>query len=162
VTDYSGQAKAAAIGRSKAFAAANPGTAELRAFVSRFDKFPADLRMSLRPRLLASGERALQAVKASAHWSARIPAATRLRVSFAKRGAGLAIVVDRSKAPHARPLEHGGRPGTIRHPRWGDRSHWISQPARPFARPATEPWRAGADADIGAAVDAAARKHGFK
>lgn len=162
MTDYKARSKATAIARSKGFAASNPGTAELRAFIAQFEKFPAELRLELRPRLKAGGEGAVQAVKTAASWSTRIPGATRLRVSFARRTAGVAIVVNRNRAPHALNLEHRGRPGTVRHPRWGDRRHWLTQPARPFAHPAAEPWLRGVDSGIGEAVDAVARAHGFK
>lgn len=54
------------------------------------------------------------------------------RVSFAKRGASVRIAVNAKKAPHARPIENKGKPGTFRHPLFGNRNRWIKQPAKPF------------------------------
>lgn len=158
MTDYKARAKAQAIAHAKTFGERNPGTAELRGFIASFEKFPAELRTQLRPRLKAGGEQAVLAVKAAASWSTRIPGATRLKVSFARKTAGVAIVVDRKKAPHALNLENKGLPGQVRHPRWGDRRHWIGQPAKPFAHPAVQPWFRDVDADIGRAVDAVVRE----
>jgi hypothetical protein len=160
-TDRKAAAQAAARRRAQRFAKANPGTEKLRRFVRSFDKFPADVRAELRPKLKASAIRPLAQAKVNAAWSSRIPKAIRVQVSFAKKKAGVRLVVNRKKAPHARPLEKLGRRGRIRHPVPGLRA-WVSQPSRPFLWPAAQPWLKDADQIIGAAVDDAAAKHGFK
>lgn len=139
----------------------NPGAAQLRQFIVQFDKFPKELRQELRPALKDSAAPALaQAKKNAASWSKRIPRATRVAVSFAKKRPGVRLVVNRKKAPHARPYEHGGRGGTFRHPVFGNRDVWVSQRARPFLWPAAKPWMATVDKNVGAAVERAARRLG--
>ncbi|MBX6382163.1 MAG: HK97 gp10 family phage protein [Microbispora sp.] len=138
------------------------GTEELRRFIADLGKVPEEIRKELRPRLRKVGQAALTDVKARASWSSRIPGATRLSISLAKRDPGVSIVVDRKKAPHARPHEHGGRPGTFRHPLFGNRQRWVEQRARPFLWPGARPHFEQADRDIAAAVDEVARKAGFR
>jgi len=138
------------------------GTDELRALILDLGKLPDGIRKELRPALRRAGQRALVKARENAAWSTRIPAATRLRVSFAKRRPGVALVVNLRRAPHARPLENLGKQGTFRHPVFGNRNRWVSQPARPFLFPAARDTWQRVDADVRAAVDAAARKHGFR
>lgn len=92
------------------------------------------LLKELRTGIRKAAEPARQQVKQNAAGvSPRIAAAIPpARVSFAKRGASVRIVVNAKKAPHARPLENKGRPGKFRHPLFGNRNRWISQPAKPF------------------------------
>ncbi|GIH91939.1 HK97 gp10 family phage protein [Planobispora siamensis] len=141
---------------------AKTGTDDLRKLIRDLGKLPADMRRELRPEMRKAGQRALVKARANAAWSSRIPAATKLSVSFAKKRPGAVIRVDKGRAPHARPLENLGRRGSFRHPVFGDRDRWVAQRARPFLfSAAAEAWRA-IDADITAAVDRAARRHGFK
>jgi hypothetical protein len=153
---------------------ARTATDELRRLVRDLGKLPDDMRRELRPALLVTGQEALARARANASWSKRIPGATRLAVSFAKRRPGVALVVNLRQAPHARALENLGQQGTFRHPVpdtrrrgvraavRGDARLWVSQRARPFLFPAARAEWERIDADIGAAVDAAARRHGFK
>jgi hypothetical protein len=138
------------------------GTADLKAFIREFDKFPKELRQELRPKLRKTGEKALASVRALAGWSTRVPGATRLSVSFAKRNPGISIVVNRHKAPHARPHEHGGKPGFFRAPLFGNRRRWYRHRARPFLEPGARPHFERVDNEIKDAVDEAARKAGFR
>lgn len=90
------------------------------------------LLKELRTGLKKAAEPARQRVKANAP-SPRIASAIGpARVSFAAKGASVRIVANAKKAPHARPLENRGKPGTFRHPLFGDRKHWVKQQARPF------------------------------
>ncbi|MEV7804989.1 HK97 gp10 family phage protein [Microbispora sp. NPDC088329] len=127
-----------------------------------FGPLPAEIRRELRPALSRVAKPVLAEVRANASWSTRIPGATRISSSFSRRSAGVAITVSGRKAPHARPLENLGRPGSFRHPVFGDRQRWVSQAARPFLFQAV----AGADEELvretGRVVEAAARKHGFR
>lgn len=138
------------------------GTTELKAFIREFDKFPKEIRQEMRPKLRHAGQAALMSVRALAAWSTRIPAATRLSVSFAKKNPGVSIVVNRNRAPHARPYEHGGNPGTFRAPLFGNRRRWYSHQARPFLEPGARPHFERVDNEIRDAVDEAARKAGFR
>lgn len=138
------------------------GTDELRALIRDLGKLPPEIRKELRKPLRAAGMKALTAARADASWSTRIPAATRLSVSFAKKRPGVALVVNKTRAPHARAYEHLGSAGTFRHPLFGDRKTWVTQRAKPFLFPAAKAVFEQMDADIAQAVDAVARKHGFK
>lgn len=138
------------------------GTAELRLFIKQLGKMPKDIRSEIRPRLKGIGQAALFSVRARAIWSTRIPRATRLSIGLSKRNPGLSIVVDRNKAPHARPYEHGGEEGTFRAPLFGNRHHWYEHAARPFLVPGATPWFEQTDREVLAAVDEAARKAGFR
>jgi len=138
------------------------GGEEIRAFVRRFDRFPPNLRSELRRELRSIGNKALFSVRARAAWSTRIPRATRLKISISKTSPGIAIEVDRHKAPHARPYEHNDRDGTFRAPFFGDRARWYSHPARPFLVRGARPWFETTDREVMRVVDEAAHKAGFK
>jgi hypothetical protein len=138
------------------------GVDELRRLIRDLEKLPDEMRVELRREMRAAGQQALTKARENASWSSRIPAATRLQISFAKRRPGVALVVDKNRAPHGRALEHLGAPGTFRHPLFGNRKKWVRQKAKPFVFPAAREVFERMDADIAAAVDRAARKHGFK
>jgi hypothetical protein len=138
------------------------GTDDLRRLVRDLGKLPAEVRKELRPALRKAGTRARTRAQANAKWSRRIPRAIRLQVSFAKRRPGAALSVNKQRAPHARVLENLGKPGSFRHPLFGDRKRWVVQRARPFFFPAAAAEWQHIDRDVAAAVDAAARRHGFR
>lgn len=136
---------------------------ELKELAEEFGgKIPADLKKALRPVLRQTAQPALRAVKDKASWSSRVPAATRLQVSLAGKRPGVAIVVDRKKAPHARNWEHDGRAGRTRWPVFGNREVWAQAPSRPFLTPAATPWQERTQVSIGEIVDQVAREHGFR
>ncbi len=95
---------------------------ELAKLVADFGKIPLGVRRDLRPGIREATEPILSQAKANASWSTRIPRATRVKAAFGKRTAGVSIVVSAKRAPHARPYEHDGEPGTFRHPVFGPRS----------------------------------------
>lgn len=138
------------------------GNRQLQGFVREMGKVPNELRAEIRPVLRESAQRALQQARRNAWWSSRIPGATRISVGFSKRTPGVALVVNKNKAPHARPYENKGRQGSFRHPVFGDREKWVSQTARPFLHRAAEPWAKEIDADIAKVVDKVSRDIGFK
>ncbi|MDH2429318.1 HK97 gp10 family phage protein [Sphaerisporangium sp. TRM90804] len=138
------------------------GTDDLRSLIRSLGKLPDDMRKELRPVLRKAGQEALTQARANASWSTRIPKATKLSVSFAKRRPGIALTVNAARAPHARALENLGAPGFFRHPLFGNRRRWVRQKTRPFLWPAARAQLSQVDSDIAAAVDVAARKHGFK
>jgi len=136
---------------------------ELQRLIRDLGKIPDDLRKELRPAMRKAAEQVKREAQSRASWSTRIPGAIRVAVKFSGSGAGASVVVSGAKAPHARPYENLGNPGTFRHPRWGHREagDWITQQARPFLFPAA---RAKADAaaeEIDKAVVAVLRRNGF-
>lgn len=106
--------------------------AEVRKLIKDFGKLPPALRKELRPALRKGSQPALAEAKRRAGWSSRIPAATRISTSFAKKRAGVSIRVSAKRAPHARPNEDLDGSGDFRHPVFGNRSVWVTQHARPF------------------------------
>lgn len=100
-------------------------------------KIPTNLRKEIRPALREAAENVKRGAQGNSHWSSRIPAAMRIRVSFAQNRPGVFIVVDKGKAPHARPYE-GIIVGSFRHPVFGDRDVWVTQQTRPYLVPALE------------------------
>ncbi|MDH2425786.1 hypothetical protein [Sphaerisporangium sp. TRM90804] len=95
------------------------GNQELRKLVVDFGKMPPALRKELRPALQRGAQPILAQSRANSAWSTRIPQATRISPRFAKRRGGIVIVVSSRRAPHARPYENLGDPGTFRHPVFG-------------------------------------------
>ncbi|MEV4059725.1 HK97 gp10 family phage protein [Nonomuraea dietziae] len=140
---------------------AGKGSDDLRRLIRGVGKLPDDIRTELRPALRKAGQGALLRAQINASWSTRIPSAIRLQVSLTGKRPGVALVVDQRKAPHGRALENLGQQGTIRHPVFGRRDVWVRQRARPYLFRAAQAEMERMDTDIGAAVEAAARKHGF-
>lgn len=138
------------------------GNAALRDLVADLGKVPNEIRREIRPVLRRSAQPALRRAKENASWSSRIPGATRISVGFSKRTPGVALVVNKNKAPHARAYENDGRPGRFRAPLFGNREQWFSHKARPFLYRAAKPWMDEVDADIGKVVDKVARRAQFK
>lgn len=94
----------------------------------------------------------VSAAKANASWSSRIPGAIGLSVTTTRVG----VKANRRKAPHARAYEGTRRAGfgtqkSFRHPVFGNRNVWVSQPTRPFLAPAI---RANQDQFFARAEDA--------
>lgn len=135
---------------------------EIRRLIDDLGKIPKELKVQLRPGLRKAGEAVRDQARANASWSRRIPAATRVSVGFTKRNPGVSVQVTRSRAPHARPLEHGGLPGSFRHPVFGHRDRWVSQRARPFLARAAEQKAPQAERDIADVVDRVTREAGFR
>jgi hypothetical protein len=138
------------------------GIESLQNLIADLGKMPADLRKELRPALRKSAEKPLAQAKLNASWSTRIPGATRLSVGFSKRTPGVALVVNKNKAPHARVYENNGRDGFFRTPVFGNRKKWVSRRARPFLWPAAKPWTEDVNRDIGKAVDDVTKRLGFR
>jgi hypothetical protein len=133
---------------------------QLQALIRDLGAIPPDLKRELRPGLRKAAQPALTRIRSNASWSSRIPGATKLSTSFGNRP-GVTIRIDSKAAPHARPIEHDGEPGTFRHPVYGNREVWRPQQARPFfyrGVEATADQIRNAVADL---VDGAARRHGF-
>ena len=76
--------------------------------------------------------------KSRASFSTRIPDTIKVRVLAS---GNVEIVAGGPNAPDAAPLENKGQAGTFRHPVFGNREVWVSQPARPFLAPALDAHR---------------------
>ncbi|MFI7042588.1 HK97 gp10 family phage protein [Microbispora rosea] len=111
-------------------------SADLDKLIADFRKMPLDTRRKLRTEIRRVAAPVLSQVRSNAGWSSRIPAATTIKVGYSKSKSGATIVTSARKAPHARPYEHDGVPGTFRHPvnrpAARRRKPWVSQAARPF------------------------------
>lgn len=133
----------------------------VRDFARKLGKIPIELRRELRPELRHVGEVIRTDMRQRASYSSRIPGAIQMTVSFAAKGGGVRFRVNSKQAPHARVLERGnlgGRSDTFRHPVFGDRDVWVTQPTRPFFFPAIQAGREPLKQGISHAVAAAQRK----
>ena len=72
--------------------------------------------------------------RSKANFSTRIPGSVKVR----RRGLIVRVVAGGTAAPDAAPLDHRGLGGTFRHPVFGDRETWVSQPAKPFLENSAE------------------------
>lgn len=138
------------------------GAEEIRWFAQQLGKMPKDIRQDLRPKLKTIGQAALASVRARAAWSTRIPSATRLSIGLSKSNPGIAISVNKKRAPHARPYENNDSDGTFRAPLFGNRDRWFAHAARPFLVRGARPHFERVDEDIKTVIDEAARKAGFR
>lgn len=128
--------------------------ADVTSFRTQLAAVPKGLRRELRPRIKGSADKVAARVRSNASWSSRIPAATKVQVSFAARGAGVRVYVDHRAAPHARPYEFGsqGSRNVNRHPVFGNRQNWVDQPTRPFFMPAIRDSRDDVVREVQAAI----------
>lgn len=115
---------------------------------------PKELRPRLRKAIVSAGDAVAAQARVNAAWSTRIPSAIKTRVRFGS-SAGVRVVVDSKKAPHARPFEGIGQRGdTFRHPVFG-RDRWVEQQQRPFLVPALQAKRDQTLRAIQEAIDSA-------
>lgn len=131
---------------------------EVEELIKELGKIPKDLRTALRPGLREAGQEVAEDARRRASWSTRIPRAIRVSTTFSGRTPGVSVVVNKNKAPHGRPFEHGGGPGEFRHPVFGNRQVWVSQKARPFLYPALVAKGDEAAKKIADVVDVVVRK----
>lgn len=122
---------------------------------------PREVRKEVGPAIRKAAGPILQAAKANASWSTRIPGALRIAVRFGRRTSGVALVASAKRAPHARAYEGLGKQGNFRHPVHGHEGRWVTQRRRPFARPAVQQQRDEVRKAINDVVLDAARRHGF-
>lgn len=134
---------------------------ELQALVKDLGKVPPELRKALRPALKKAAEPMLADAKRRASYSTRIPKAIRIAVSYSKKKAGVRLVVNAKRAPHARPLENLGQRGTFRHPVPGNGDIWTAQQAKPFLFPAVFAHAEVVSKRIDATVEQVAKDLGF-
>lgn len=119
-------------------------------------KVPVQVRAAVRPAVNQAAELIAAQARANASWSSRIPGAISTSVRFSSRG-GAVVRVSSAAAPHARPYEGIGNPGsTFRHPVYGN-DWWVEQAERPFLIPARQAKGEAAKALIFAAVKSATR-----
>jgi hypothetical protein len=112
------------------------GSAGAAVLARRLDEVPVKARRRVAVGLRRSGEAVRSSAAQNASWSSRIPASLGVKVRFAGRTQGVAIVADAVAAPHARPYEGVTGSGEFRHPVFGHETVWVAQGTRPFLRPA--------------------------
>lgn len=136
----------------------------LDALITDLGKMPVELARELRPALKKAAQPILQDAKRRAGWSSRVPGAITIKTSLAQGKPGVRLVVDATKAPHARPFEFGSQRGGsyVRHPVFGNREIWVQQRTRPFFFPAVREGASEVAEQSSAAVMAAARSAGFR
>lgn len=132
---------------------------ELQALIRDLGAIPPALRRELRPGMLRAAQPVLQEMRRRSSWSSRIPGA----ISMTQAGTtfGVRFRVDSGRAPHARPYENDGSPGTFRHPVYGNRENWVSQAARPFFYGSVADKADEVRDAIGDIVMQVAHEHGF-
>lgn len=136
---------------------------EMRRLIDDIGKIPKDLKVKLRPGLRAVGQIVRDQARFNASFSKKIPRATRVSVGFTRRNPGVAVQVNKNRAPDARPFEHGGGPGIFRHPVFGHRDRpWQDQKARPFLAKALAEKAPEAERKIAEVFDKVSRDAGFK
>lgn len=133
----------------------------IRRMIRQHGRFPEELRKRLRPKMTALSGPLLMDARRRASWSTRIPAALRIATSFTRRQAGVSLVANRRRAPHARAYEGITGNDTFRHPVFNDRERWVEQRTRPFAQPAADLHSARVVRAVNDAVDEAARAAGY-
>lgn len=98
-----------------------------------------ETRKAIRPALRQGGQMVAREAAVRSSWSSRIPASITVEVSFRANREGVRVRAGGPNAPHARPYENLGEPGSFRHPVFSsDRLRWTKapEPARPFLFPA--------------------------
>lgn len=135
----------------------NVDYSQVVAWSLRLRDVPKDTREKIRPALRRIGAELKADMGQRASWSSRIPAAIVVATSFrGGRREGVTLRVDADRAPHARPYEGiSDRRSYFRHPVFGNREVWVSEPTRPFFFPAIREGRPKANAAIEQAVIAA-------
>jgi hypothetical protein len=164
-------------------------TPELRQLYLDLKGVEGNLRVELRRGIKEAAQGVADAAKAKASWSRRIPAAVKVKPSFSAKSTGVSVEVDGKKAPHARPIDHAGKPGTFQHPVFGKdgaevhasdsvgtarrrrrrvatfakgaTDTWVAQPARPFFAAAVDAKTPDIEKRINQVADEVARKAGF-
>lgn len=112
------------------------GTASVSFIADKLRAVPKASQRAVRKAIVSSTSGLRSDMARRASWSTRIPGAIGMRVSFAR--ASVELRVNSKRAPHARPYEGMGSPGTFRHPVYGHRTVWVSQATRPFFFPAVQ------------------------
>lgn len=122
-------------------------------------KYASAVRKQIRAAVTEAGADIVAQVRREASWSTRIPAATTIRPNFTARSAGIRIVTNRRKAPHARPLEFGNKDGN---PDVLENGTGGKMPTRPFFFKAIEKTDKATEQKFLDAIDKACREAGFR
>jgi hypothetical protein len=132
---------------------------QLQNLIRDLHEVPPAIRREFRPIVKKAAAPTLTRMKSNASWSTRIPGAITMRA--ANTTAGVQFRTDAGRAPHARPIEHDGEPGTFRHPVYGNREVWRPQAARPFFYRAVEATADQVRDGIADGLMQIAAQHGF-
>jgi hypothetical protein len=131
------------------------GLAEIQKLLKRY---APEVQKKFRAKLRGLAVAIAQDAKGRAAWSERIPGAIAPTVTTKAVG----VRVSKKKAPHGGLFERGGSSGSeIRHPLFGNREFWFSQPVRPFLQPAVDSKHDEAQRTLREALDEARREVGL-
>lgn len=121
-------------------------------------------RRNLQGRMAALAGPLLADAQSRASWSHRIPGAMSVKgTTDTTRGrVGVQLRVSVAAAPHARAYEGLTGGNSFRHPLYGNREHWFTQRARPYAMPAVLAKGDAVGKALLDAFEAAAREAGFR
>jgi len=139
------------------------GRAQLQRLIADLGAISKDLQKEMRPAIREGAQPMLKGIQRNASWSTRIPKATRISTSFSGRGAGpgVSIITDARKAPHARPYENDGVPGTFWVQLFGNKRRWYERDARPFFQPAVIKYGPEVVDAIDRRITDITQRHGF-
>lgn len=142
-----------------------PASVQVQALARDLYRIGPKQRRKLQANIGRIGQSALSDARSRAGaWSSRIPGAIEGKpVTDMTRGSvGYMIRVRLSAAPHGRAFEGLGQGGSFRHPVFGNRDVWVSQPTRPFVWPAVSGRRSQIQSACLSAFEDAARECGFR
>lgn len=123
---------------------------------------PEETRKAIRPALKKAGEQVRREAAVNASWSSRIPATLKVTASFRQNREGVTVTAGGPNAPHARPYEAIATRGTtFRHPVFDRDTPWVTEPTRPFLRPAAKAAGPTSEAMIREAMDDVGQSLGF-
>lgn len=115
-------------------------TSQLRAFAARCARESVELEKEFLAGLSAAGEIVAARARRNANAFPGKNRTTRIAdsVRVRHRGTRVRIQAGGDAAPEAAAIENHGNTGSFRHPFFGDRETWYTQPAHPFLTPAAE------------------------
>ncbi len=109
-------------------------TSQLASLAKDLRKAAPAVSKSFNAGLKAAGDIVAEEARNRASFSSRIPGSIKVR----RAGVKVKVVAGGPGAEDAAPYEHGGKPGTFRHPVFGQQNVWVDQQARPYLGPAAE------------------------
>jgi hypothetical protein len=107
-------------------------TTDFKKFAKALRKGAPQLALEMKNDIRAIGEVVAADARERASFSKRIPASVKVRVASTT----VSVVAGGKNAPDAEVFENKGKEGNFRHPLFGDKTHWYTQKAHPFLRPA--------------------------
>jgi len=138
-------------------------TTPLRHLASDIRKLSPEVSREFNRELRGIGDLVADAARKRASSFQRVGMGTdRIEQSIKVRRSGMSlrVIAGGDGAPEAAPIDHGGNPGSFRHPVFGNQDVWVGQVAHPFMEPALEDVSDELEGRMVAAVDRALRAVG--